>query len=306
MAQEISSAIFESESNQIAPKVSVCIVTYNQEKYIRQCLESVLNQDIDFDIEIVIADDLSTDQTRKIISEFKNRYPTIIKTHFHQANIGPYKNFVFVHQQALGEYIAHIDGDDYCLPGKLKIQASILDNEPQCNIVWHKMAIEDDQGKISQSEKITFRNKKFFRKDIIQYISIGANSSKMYRKCVRDFELPNFDVVDYFANVEQVGSGYARLMDEKCYGVYRAGIGISSSGSATRIILGKCFLYFYKKYPEYALNVSLANLTYCLSDLKNRRPTWLMFFLIWIKNIKLASLLHFSSHLKFSRSLGKK
>jgi cellulose synthase/poly-beta-1,6-N-acetylglucosamine synthase-like glycosyltransferase len=71
-----------------APKVSVCVVTYNQEKYIGQCLQSVVDQETDFDFEVLVADDCSTDGTRLILHEFANKYPGIVKPILSEVNVG--------------------------------------------------------------------------------------------------------------------------------------------------------------------------------------------------------------------------
>lgn len=291
--------------SEVVPKVSVCVVTYNQEKYIRQCLQSIVNQKVDFTFEIIVADDFSTDGTRDILNEFAIRYSNLFKIHLHSRNIGPYENFKYIHRQASGEYIAHIDGDDYCLPGKLQMQSNILDQEPQCNIVWHKMAIEDQTG-VLHARTFNFASKlKFYRRDIIKYIAIGANSSKMYRRSVRNFAEPDFDVVDYFANVEQIGDGYARLKDDRCYGVYRSGIGISSSGIKTRELLSKCFYYFSEKYPQYRSEVNFAALVYFLGDFKNGKKSWPMFLKVWLKTFHISSLIYFIPNFIFSKKIGK-
>jgi glycosyltransferase involved in cell wall biosynthesis len=60
------------------PKVSVCIVTYNQEQYIRQCLQSVVDQEVDFEVEIIVSDDCSTDSTPQIVQEFAEKNKNII------------------------------------------------------------------------------------------------------------------------------------------------------------------------------------------------------------------------------------
>ena len=60
-------------------KVSVCIVTYNQERYIAQCLQSIVDQVVGFDFEVLVSDDASSDRTPEIISEFARRYPNLIK-----------------------------------------------------------------------------------------------------------------------------------------------------------------------------------------------------------------------------------
>lgn len=276
-----------------APKVSVCVVTYNQVNYIRQCLKSILDQETDFDFEVIVADDCSSDGTRDVLREFELNFPKKIKLYLHEQNIGPYKNFLFAHKQASGEYIAHVDGDDYCLDGKLQMQSDVLDADIECNIVWHKMTIQDVSGLQINSDPLFNSDAKFTRCDILKHISIGANSSKMYRKSVRDFVEPDFEVVDYFANVEQVGNGYARLIEDRSYGVYRRGIGISASGIKTREILKDSFYFFAKKYPDCKRHVNSAALIYFLGDLKNRRSTWLMFMMVWLRTFGFSSLLNF-------------
>src|ERR1035437_546330 len=126
------------------PKVSVCVVTYNQIKYIRQCLQSIVDQETDFVFEVIVEDDFSTDGTRVIVAEFAERYPRIIKPVFLKKNVGPFINYKLAHEKATGLYVAHIDGDDYMLPGKLKRQVEILDNNPEIAIACHLMKGEGD------------------------------------------------------------------------------------------------------------------------------------------------------------------
>lgn len=288
------------------PKVSVCVVTYNQEKYIRQCLQSIVDQETDFDFEVFVGEDCSTDGTRAIVQEFADKYPDIVKPIFHDKNIGVTKNYLSVHSLATGRYIAHMDGDDYSLPGKLQTQANILDENPKCNIVWHRMQIETKDRCIKDGPLLNFlniENIKFDRGLIIQNISIGFNSSKMYRSTSKYFDLPNFELVDYFANVEQVNDGFARFTDSRYYGVYRTGIGISSNGIMTRQILAKCFIYFYNKYPEYKLQTNTAVLMYLVADLKNKRKTWLMFFVVWVRTFHIGSILNLIKNLNFIKKL---
>lgn len=125
-------------------KVSVCVVTYNQKKYIRQCLQSIVDQQTSFDFEIIVGDDASTDGTREIIDEFQIRYPQLIKPIFHTSNIGPFDNYRYVHRIACGEYIAHLDGDDYWLPGKLTYQVAFLDEHLQCAAVYTNANVISD------------------------------------------------------------------------------------------------------------------------------------------------------------------
>jgi glycosyltransferase involved in cell wall biosynthesis len=286
------------------PKLSVCVITHNQEKYIRQCLQTILDQVTNFDFEVIISDDCSTDNTRIIVQEFAERYQSKVKLIFHERNIGASKNFVFVHQQALGEYIAHVDGDDYCLPGKLQAQVDLLDQDPDCNIVWHKMLLEISgetyEGSLHLASNIG--KLRLDRSALIQYMSLAGNSSKMYRKKVGIFDIPDFEVIDYFANVEQVGSGFGRILDSAYYGVYRMGVGIASSNNKTQELLVKSFIYFYEKYPENRLQVNTAVLVCLLADIKNQRQTWKMFFQVWIKTFHIGSIFNLIRSLSFLKN----
>ena len=72
--------------------VSVVVTTYNQEKYIEKALRSVLEQECDADIELLVGDDCSTDNTPKIIEKLTNEYPTIVKPMYNKTNVGISQN----------------------------------------------------------------------------------------------------------------------------------------------------------------------------------------------------------------------
>ena len=129
-------------------KISVCIVTFNHAEYIQDCLASVLGQQVNADIEILVGDDCSTDNTREIISCFAHLYPTIITPIFHQTNIGGSHNYQYLIHQADGDYIAHLDGDDFWLPGKLAAQMAFLDRKSNCVAVYANAAVVNDAGEL--------------------------------------------------------------------------------------------------------------------------------------------------------------
>ena len=136
------------DQSEKTPKVSVCVITYNHEKYIRQCLQSVVDQHVDFDFEVIVGDDHSTDGTRAILNEIANRYPEIIKVKFQKKNTGGPQNYLDIHSAARGEYVAHLDGDDYWLPGKLAQQLSFLDQHPECVAVYSNALVVDNEGEL--------------------------------------------------------------------------------------------------------------------------------------------------------------
>ena len=128
------------------PKVSVCVITYNQERYIRKCLQSLVEQQTNFDFEIIVGDDCSTDGTQAVVREFVERYPQLVRALVQECNTGGSRNNLEVHAAARGGYVAHVDGDDYALAGKLQAQADVLDRDPACNAVWHRVDYFDDEG----------------------------------------------------------------------------------------------------------------------------------------------------------------
>lgn len=124
--------------NGSAPKVSVCMVTYNQERYIAQAIESVLAQETNFRIEIVLGEDCSTDGTRQIVERFAAANPEIIQLRLAEQNRGAKLNFVGVFGQARGEYVVILEGDDYFTdPLKLQRQVEALDAHPDWALCFH-------------------------------------------------------------------------------------------------------------------------------------------------------------------------
>ncbi len=124
--------------NGSSPKVSVCMVTYNQERYITQAIESVLAQETSFRIEIVLGEDCSTDGTRQIAERFAAANPEIIQLRLAEQNQGAKRNFVGVFGQARGEYVVILEGDDYFTdPLKLQRQVEALDAHPDWALCFH-------------------------------------------------------------------------------------------------------------------------------------------------------------------------
>ncbi|MGE7947225.1 glycosyltransferase family 2 protein [Lysinibacillus sp. NPDC093688] len=104
--------------------VSVTLLVYNHEKYLRQAIDSILMQEVDFDFEILVGDDHSTDNSRDIILEYKNNYPDIFVIKFQEQNVGGTKNEYDLLMAAKGKYIASLEGDDYWIDNK-KLQKTV-------------------------------------------------------------------------------------------------------------------------------------------------------------------------------------
>lgn len=125
--------------NNKKPLVSICCITYNHERFISQCLDGFLMQNVDFPFEIVISDDCSTDNTKKIIDTYVSKYPAIFKDVSLSKNLGSTKNFYHVLEKASGKYIAYCEGDDYWIDeNKLQMQVDFLETNPEYGICYTK------------------------------------------------------------------------------------------------------------------------------------------------------------------------
>ena len=120
--------------------ISVCIVTYNHQAYIADCLMSVLAQYGDFRLEILVGDDASSDNTANIVRDIASKYPQSIRLFSHSHNLGPSKNCCFLIEQAQGDFIAHLDGDDFWLPDKLRTQYQFLMENAHCSACYTNAA----------------------------------------------------------------------------------------------------------------------------------------------------------------------
>ena len=121
-------------------KLSVCCITYNQEKFISQAIEGMLAQETNFDVEIVIGDDASTDNTGKICENFLKRYPDKIRLLSSKKNLGMNVNFERSIKACKGKYIALCEGDDYWIDNhKLQKQVDFLEANPDFSICCHRV-----------------------------------------------------------------------------------------------------------------------------------------------------------------------
>lgn len=269
------------------PKVSVCVITYNHEKYIRQCLQSIVDQETNFDFEVIVGEDCSTDGTRAIVEEFAERYPSIFRAIFQQTNTGGTKNFIDVHEAARGEYVAHIDGDDWALPGKLQAQVDFLDKNLECNIVWHRMLIHDEVSGHEWEDKyqkygITQRH--YSLNDMLNLVAIGLHSSKMYRNILHSSFRDREYLLDFDANITQIGGGYAAFVGDNCLGAYRVfSKGTISKKNSTRYYIYKSLSRYSKEYPNGKPYINSATLRFLISDIRALRRSSFCGVMIFLK-----------------------
>lgn len=301
-------------STNIKPKVTICVVTYNQDRYIGDCLQSLVDQKVDFPFEIVVSDDFSTDSTVAIINHFCKEYPNLVRANFHKKNIGAYANYLFAHQHVAGQYVAHIDGDDLAYPGKLQAQVDELDADPACTVVWHRMQVFDDTGSISApnlpSTKIWPEGKVQLR-DLLRFGSIVIHSSTMYRASARKTKLMDGqDRLDWFFAVEYLRSGHGKYL-EAILGGYRlnANTGISRAKEGTvrmRRLYGQHLRHYLKLMPLYRQDIFINSTMNGIVDVINGRPSWRDFCSIALGNFSLSGLIQLPASLRRLRLMSAK
>ena len=127
--------------------LSVVMTTFNHERYIATAIESVLRQQTDFPIEIVIGEDCSTDRTLNIVLDYQSQYPEAIRIIRTETNVGWRANYRRTIAAARGRYIALLDGDDYFTHRKkLQMQVDLLEANPDVGMCYGRSERVDENG----------------------------------------------------------------------------------------------------------------------------------------------------------------
>lgn len=204
------------------PTVSVCVTTYNQDRYIKDCLVSVLAQIPDTSIEILIGDDGSGPETPGIVANLMALYPEKIRYFKHEKNLGPSANYQFLIREVRGHYLAHLDGDDFWLPGKLAAQLAWLQDHPDSVACYtNAVVVSDDQqvmgvfsSQISKSIDLAF---------LLVKGNFLNHSSLLYRATHKDVILGfNGPFIDYRIHLNFARFGELGFINA-AYVVYRLG-----------------------------------------------------------------------------------
>lgn len=129
--------------------VSVVVATYNQEGYIKQAIESIVMQKVNFEYEVLIGEDCSTDRTREVLESLRPSLPENFRFYFREKNMGGKgsNNFKDLYSRAVGKYIIVLEGDDYWLYDlKLQKQVDFLESHLEYMAVGHDVIVVDKNG----------------------------------------------------------------------------------------------------------------------------------------------------------------
>lgn len=164
--------------------VSVIVITYNQSKYIRQALDSILMQKVNFKYEILVGDDASTDGTQEILQEYADKYPGLFKLVLRNENVGATKNAYDILIKASGNYLATLEGDDYWTDeNKLQIQYDFMEHNQEFVGCTHKFKIVDENNIPYKKQKLNWvKQKKIFSLDDFQGLYLPGQPSTFFRR----------------------------------------------------------------------------------------------------------------------------
>lgn len=171
--------------DKVSPQVSICLLTCNHLRYIRRCVESVVAQASDVSIDIIIGDDCSDDGTSEIVAELAEKYPHLITHIRHSPRIGGSENYLSILRRMRGQFIAHLDGDDYWLPGKLALQIDFLEkNSDYVSVYTNALTINELGDPVG-----LFNDAGEARIGLAELLRAGNflnNSSMLFRTSLRD------------------------------------------------------------------------------------------------------------------------
>ena len=215
------------------PLVSVVMITYGHENYIREAIEGVLMQKGDFELELIVANDCSPDATDTVIHDILKENPRASCLHYirHKKNMGMMQNFIFALQQAKGKYIALCDGDDYWTDTyKLQKQVDFLETYPDYVLSFHKVKILQSDGALLE-DFITKIPENYEEQETLARLGNYIHTpTVVFRNVIKEFP-PEFSlspIGDYFLYMLLAEQGKLKYMDEEM-AVYRYGVGIHST-----------------------------------------------------------------------------
>lgn len=221
-------------------KVSICCLTYNHEGLIEHALKSFAEQKTDFDFEVVVGDDCSTDNTQQVVKDFISNNSLRVVTLFNKENTGTLKNFANVVEHCQGKYIAICDGDDYWTdPFKLQKQVDFMEQHPQCSLLVGNSLVhpymQETQFPLIKNKstgRITFED---FERFVFPACTIFLKKSCFPKEFFE--RLKNAFFGDRSLFLMALNAGEVHYVDE-IWGVYRGGV--------TSVTRGKSDEYFIK------------------------------------------------------------
>lgn len=247
-----------SASTRAGPKVSIMLITYNHERYVAQALDSILRQKRDFDIEINVIDDASTDSTQAIVKSYQERYPGLINCYFNARNVGHIAtqlNTIRGFQTLRGQYFALLEGDDYWTDDdKLAAQVACLDADLTLVACAHyTQKVFDDNNRPPEHflPFLGFGRNRATLVDLVNMAGVFHLSSILYRNV---FELaPPLCLSDPYSCEITINMTFGLFGDFFCLDRYMSAYRVHDAGVFSKRSFEKLWLFHLHGYTRFAL-----------------------------------------------------
>lgn len=217
------------------PLVSVSMITYHAQDFIAEAIEGVLNQHVDFPIELVIGDDCSKDGTRAICEAYAAKHPGVIRVLPEEVNMGIAANTARTMGNCTGKYIAVCDGDDiWTDPLKLKKQVAFLEQNPDYGVVYSDVVTISESGaRIGDADQDNIR--KMYQSgsvflDLLQSNFINNSTAVFRRELLKGhvvFPDRSYQIPDYLRWLHIAARSKVYFINEKTTAYRRHGNGLS-------------------------------------------------------------------------------
>lgn len=166
------------------PLVSVSMITYNHASFIAEAIEGVLRQKTNFPFELVIGEDCSTDETRRIVMDYQQKYPDVIRVVTSETNVGMSKNWQRTQRACSGRFIAFCEGDDYWHhPLKLQKQVDFLESHREFGMLHSSYDLHDAESGKTIKDYMNYRSFKVPSDPDINDIITGCRVSFRIQTC---------------------------------------------------------------------------------------------------------------------------
>jgi glycosyltransferase involved in cell wall biosynthesis len=240
-----------------SPIVSICCITYNHEKYISQAIDSFLMQETDFDVEIVIGDDCSSDSTPLIIEEYRQKFPEKFRILKREKNLGSEVNFIKTIEACRGTYVALCEGDDYWTdPHKLALQVHTLEERTSHSFCVTSYSELTENDNTTNEVKLFNTNRNIEKETIFQPYLFKTLTALFRKSCLRSKIYKEVKCGDVFLVAELLfnGNGIYLPNNTATYRIHSNGM-FSMKNDMKRFFIEylrsrAINKYFHETYPE--------------------------------------------------------
>jgi glycosyltransferase involved in cell wall biosynthesis len=254
------------------PKVSIIVTSFNHQHYITDCLDAILLQKTNFDFEVILGDDASSDDTAIIMQSYAKRLPTIFHFFPAEKNLGITGNLERCLNEAKGEFIAICEGDDYWIDEyKLQKQVDFLEQHSDCSMCFNNKILRYENKnnyKLGIQQAQIGNNYYKTLSDLIKENFIGNFSCCMYRnRIVKKInpDIYKLSIADWMFNMACAEFGPIGYIEQwmSVYRIHQKGAwsGLSARKKAKDVLelIPQYDAFFEHKYTE-QFNISIVSL----------------------------------------------